>query len=58
MKLKENKPYKNIRGKEYYAQAAEGAFLRQRSGLTTIKSEQTPIGRLLEFVKWAQSQGL
>lgn len=58
MKLKENKPYKNIRGKEYYAQAAEEAILRQKSELTPIKSEQTPIGRLREFVKWAQSQGL
>jgi hypothetical protein len=49
MELKENKPHKNIRGKEYYAQAIEEATQRQNA---------TPIQRLREFVKWAQSQGL
>lgn len=49
MELKENKPHKNIRGKEYYAQAIEEATQRQNT---------TPIQRLREFVKWAQGQGL
>lgn len=51
MELKENKPHKNIRGKEYYAQAIDEATQRRLP-------QQTPILRLREFVKWAQSQGL
>lgn len=51
MELKENKSHKNIRGKEYYAQVAEEAIQRQEPA-------QTPILRLREFVRWAQSQGL
>lgn len=46
-----DKPHGNIRGAEYYAQAAEAANPRQLS-------QQTPIQRLREFVKWAQTQGL
>lgn len=46
-----NKPHENIRGKEYYAHAIEEAIQRQNP-------VQTPILRLREFVKWAQSQGL
>lgn len=46
-----NKPHENIRGKEYYAQAAEDATQKQLP-------QQTPILRLREFVRWAQSQGL
>lgn len=46
-----NKPHNNIRGKEYYAQAAEDATQKQLP-------QQTPILRLREFVRWAQSQGL
>ena len=42
---------KGIRGKEYYAQAIEDATQRQNP-------VQTPILRLREFVRWAQSQGL
>ncbi len=49
MELKEKKQHKNIRGKEYYAQAIEEATKRQTP---------TPIERLRDFVKWAQSQGL
>lgn len=51
MELKENKPHKNIRGKEYYAQAIDEATQRRLP-------QQTPILRLREFVRWAQSQGL
>lgn len=46
-----DKPHKNIRGAEYYAQATEEATQRQLP-------QPTPIQRLREFVKWAQSQGL
>lgn len=46
-----NNPRKNIRGKEYYAQAIEEATQRQLP-------QPTPIQRLRDFVKWAQSQGL
>lgn len=46
-----SKPHKNIRGAEYYAQAIEEATQRQLP-------QSTPIQRLREFVKWAQSQGL
>lgn len=46
-----DKPHKNIRGKEYYAQVAEEAIQRQ-------EPVQTPILRLREFVRWAQLQGL
>ncbi len=45
------KPHKNIRGKEYFARVAEEAIQRQLP-------QQTPIQRLREFIKWAQSQGL
>lgn len=48
--MAETKPHKNIRGKEYFAQAIEDAAERQLP--------QTPILRLREFVRWAQSQGL
>lgn len=41
------KPHKNIRGKEYYAQVTEETPIAQ-----------TPIQRLRDFVKWAQSQGM
>lgn len=51
MDPKENKLHKNIRGKEYYAHAIEGTTQRQ-------SPNQTPIQRLRDFVKWAQSQGL
>lgn len=47
----ENKPHKNIRGKEYYAEAITESIERQ-----TLK--QTPIQRLREFVAWAKSQRL
>lgn len=46
-----DKPHKNIRGKEYYAQVAEEAIQRP-------EPVQTPIQRLRAFVQWAQSQGL
>lgn len=51
MEPKENKPHKNIRGKEYYAQAIDEATQRRLP-------QQTPILRLREFVRWAQIQGL
>lgn len=43
-----DKPHSNIRGKESYAQAIEGA-----KGII-----ETPIQRLRAFVQWAQSQRL
>ena len=43
-----DKPHKNIRGKEYYAQVAEEAIQRQNT---------TPILRLREFARWTQTQG-
>lgn len=46
-----NKSHNNIRGEEYYAQAAEEATQRQLP-------QQTPILRLREFVRWAQGEGL
>lgn len=49
--MTQQKSHKNIRGKEYYAQAAEEAVQRPLP-------EQTPIQRLRAFVQWAQSQGL
>lgn len=51
MEPKENKPHKNIRGKEYYAHAIEEATQRQNP-------VQTPILRLREFVRWAHTQAL
>lgn len=47
----EDKPHKNIRGKEYYTQTT--GEVTQHEPL-----QQTPIQRLREFVKWAQTQGL
>lgn len=49
--MTQQKSHKNVRGKEYYAQAAEEAVQRPLP-------EQTPIRRLREFAQWAQSQGL
>lgn len=48
---KERKSHKNIRGKEYYAEAITESIERQTP-------QQTPIQRLRAFVQWAQSQGL
>lgn len=51
MEPQKNIQHANIRGKEYYAQAIEGAKER-------MNPNQTPIQRLRSFVQWAQSQGL
>lgn len=48
---KERKSHKNIRGKEYYAEAITESIERQTP-------QQTPIQRLRAFVQWAQTQGL
>lgn len=47
----ENKPHKNIRGKEYFAQAIKDNSENQLP-------QQTPILRLRDFVQWAKSKGL
>lgn len=49
--MADHKPHKNIRGAEYYAQAAEETAQRQ---LQT----DTPVQRLRKFVEWAQGEGL